>query len=54
MLKIGEFARICRVNRRTFRYHIMSKSEEAFFGSVRDMKKNYLKPMYKKRFRELK
>lgn len=31
--------------------HIMSKSEEAFFGSMRDMKKNYLKPMYKKRFK---
>ena len=35
-------------------YHIMSKSKKAFFGSMRDMKKNYLKPMYKKRFRELK
>ena len=31
--------------------HIMSKSEEAFCGSMRDMKKNYLKPMYKKRFK---
>lgn len=34
--------------------HIMSKSEEAFFGSMRDMRKNYLKPMYKKRYKELK
>ncbi len=25
--------------------HIMSKSEEAFFGSMRDMRKNYLKPI---------
>jgi len=28
-------------------HHIMSKSEEAFYGSMRDMRKNYLKPMYK-------
>lgn len=31
---------------------IMSKSEEAFFGSMRDMRKNYLKPMFKKRYKE--
>ena len=31
-------------------YHILSKSEEVFFGSMRDMKKNYLKPMLKKRY----
>ena len=37
---------ICLKNQR----HIMSKSEEAFFGSMRDMQKNYLKPMYKKRY----
>ena len=37
---------ICLKNER----HIMSKSEEAFFGSMRDMQKNYLKPMYKKRY----
>ena len=34
--------------------HIMSKSEEAFFGSMRDMRKNYLKPMYKKRYKGIK
>lgn len=34
--------------------HIVSKSEETFFGSMRDMRKNYLKPMYKKRYKELK
>lgn len=33
-------------------YYILSKSEETFFGSMRDMKKNYLKPMYKKRYKE--
>ena len=31
-------------------HHILSKSEEAFFGSIRDMKKNYLKPMLSKRY----
>ena len=31
-------------------HRIMSKSEEAFFGSMRDMRKNYLKPMFKKRY----
>lgn len=31
-------------------YHIMSKSEETFFGSIRNMQKNYLKPMFKKRY----
>ena len=35
-------------------HHIMSKSEAAFFGSMRDMRKNYLKPMYKKRYKEFK
>ena len=30
---------------------IMSKSENDFFGSMRDMKKNYLKPMHKKRYK---
>lgn len=30
---------------------MMSKSEESFFGSMRDMRKNYLKPMYKKRYK---
>lgn len=34
--------------------NILSKSEKAFFGSMRDMRKNYLKPMYKKRYKELK
>ena len=33
--------------------HILSKSEEAFFGSIRDMRKNYLKPMHKKSYKEL-
>ena len=33
-------------------HRIMSKSEESFFGSMRDMRKNYLKPMHKKRYRE--
>ena len=33
-------------------HRIMSKSEESFFGSMRDMRKNYLKPMYKKRYKE--
>ena len=33
-------------------HRIMSKSEEAFFGSMRDMRKNYLKPMFKKRYKE--
>ena len=28
--------------------HILSNSEEIFFGSLRDMKKNYLKPILKK------
>lgn len=32
-------------------HHILSKSEEAFFGSMRDMRKNYLKPMEKKRYK---
>ncbi len=32
-------------------HHIMSKSEEAFFGSMRDMKKNYMKPIDKKAYR---
>ena len=31
--------------------HIMSKSEEVFFGSMRDMRKNYLKPMLKKHYK---
>ncbi len=30
--------------------HILSKSEEIFFGSMRDLKKNYLKPLSKKHF----
>ncbi len=30
--------------------HILSKSEEFFFGSVRDMKKNYLKPIERKKY----
>jgi hypothetical protein len=34
-----------------FNNHIMSKSEEAFFGSMRDMQKNYLKPMFKKQYK---
>ena len=29
---------------------ILSKSEEIFFGSKRDMQKNYLKPIFKKRY----
>lgn len=33
-------------------YHILSKSEDSFFGSMRDMKKNYLKPMMKKRYQQ--
>jgi len=35
-------------------HHILSKSEENFFGSMRDMKKNYLKPMLKKKFTNIK
>lgn len=30
--------------------HILSKSETEFFGSIRDMKKNYIKPILKKRY----
>ncbi len=30
--------------------HLMSKSETAFFGSIRDMKKNYIKGIEKKRY----
>ena len=33
-------------------HHIMSKSEKAFFGSMRNMKKNYLKPMLKMRYKQ--
>ncbi len=33
-------------------HHIMSKSEEAFFGSMRDMKKNYIKQIDKKAYRK--
>ena len=33
---------------------IYLKSEENFFGSMRDMKKNYLKPMLKKKFANIK
>ena len=32
-------------------HRIMSKSEEVFFGSMRDMHKNYIKPMAKKRYK---
>ena len=32
-------------------HKIMSKSEEVFFGSMRDMHKNYIKPMAKKRYK---
>lgn len=35
-------------------HHILSKSEENFFGSMRDMKKNYSKPMLKKKFTNIK
>ncbi len=35
-------------------HHILSKSEENFFGSMRDMKKSYLKPMLKKKFTNIK
>ncbi len=31
-------------------HHILSKSEESFFGSMRDMKKNYLNPIEKKAY----
>ena len=41
------FELICLKNE----HHMMSKSEEAFFGSMRDMRKNYLKPMYLKRYK---
>ncbi len=30
--------------------NMLSKSESAFFGSIRDLKKNYLKPLEKKKF----
>lgn len=30
-------------------HHIMSKSEETFFGSLRDLKKNYLSPLHRLR-----
>lgn len=30
--------------------HILSKSEKGFFGSLRDMQKNYLKPIEKKEY----
>lgn len=30
--------------------HILSKSEKGFFGSLRDTKKNYLKPIEKKEY----
>lgn len=29
-------------------HHLFSRSEKAFFGSMRDLKKNYLKPLHKK------
>ena len=32
--------------------HILSKSEEIFFGSIKDMKKSYLKPVLKKRYKQ--
>jgi len=32
-------------------HHIISKSEEAFFGSKRDMRKNYLNPLFKKHYK---
>ena len=32
-------------------HHILSKSEEGFFGSMRDMGKNYLKPIRSKQFK---
>ncbi len=35
-------------------HHILSKSEEDFFGSMRDMKKNYLKPIEKKGYGSIK
>lgn len=31
--------------------HMLSKSEEAFFGTARDLKKNYMKPVLAKRFK---
>lgn len=34
-----------------YEHHIMSKAEEAFFGSLRDMKKNYLKHIINKRYK---
>lgn len=32
-------------------YNILSKSEESFFGSKRDLHKNYIKPLSKKQFK---
>lgn len=31
-------------------HHILSKSEQSFFGSMRDMRKNYMKPIHKLRY----
>lgn len=41
---------ICLKNK----HNIMSKSEKNFFGSTRDMQKNYLKPIYKKYYKNRK
>lgn len=66
MLSQVEFRKVCPADYRLFQVadlfctleliclkdenHIMSKSEKAFFGSMRDMRKNYLKLMFKKRY----
>lgn len=34
-----------------YEHHIMSKTEEAFFGSMRDMQKNYLKHIKNKKYK---
>lgn len=31
------------------RNHLLTKSEEMFFGSVKELKKSYLKPLQKKK-----
>ncbi len=35
-----------------YKQHILSRSEEIFFGSMKDMKKNYLKQLEKKAYRK--
>ena len=49
LFQVADLFCTLELTNKKYEQHILSKSDEGFLGSIRDFKKNYYKPMLKKR-----